>query len=224
LQPHNYLERLHGELNEIHIAIFDRVSKSLARKNFTKWIENTRTACSRFQNFGDAVRHSPTPPPQERLRDETPLFFSDGVAGYANTQFLPYFLVYLAQHVGHVDLAAAQFRKVFQRLAAIVIVQTQHGQRHKHFVRMKTRILAIQNIYFRVLYGFYHLLRNEFHAMFYPREIFGRIEYQRRAGTEQLARLRRDDGSIGQFNGGGATGAGLLLAFLCGGRGSAVGY
>ena len=87
---------------------------------------------------------------------------------------------------------------------------------------MQTGIAASEILYFGLLDRLYHALGDEFHLVVDAGKIFGDIEQQGGTTAKQRTRLRRDDGAVGQFDGGrGVPTAGLAL--IGGHRASTVG-
>ena len=88
---------------------------------------------------------------------------------------------------------------------------------------MQAGVASAQVFYLGVLYGFYQTLRNEFFAVVDACQMFGGVEDERGAGTEQIALLRSDDGAIGKFYGGGGHAQRLLAALARCHSGFAIG-
>ena len=60
--------------------------------------------------------------------------FSDRIAGKAHAELLKHLLVHLAEHHGAVNLTAAQQRQRLDGLAAVLVEEAEHRNRHQHFI------------------------------------------------------------------------------------------
>ena len=97
-------------------------------------------------------------------------------------------------------LAALQLRQTLQGTATVVIIQTQHRERHQHLIGVEPWIIAVQQGDLGLLYGLYHLLRDEFDAVINAGQMLGRIQDQGGAGAEERARLGADERPVREFD------------------------
>lgn len=133
----------------------------------------------------------------------------------AYAEFLEDFSVNLAEHRRGVNLAAVQLWQASQRLAAVLVVETQHRKGYENLVGVKPWIMPVKQVDFGVLDWLYHVLRDELYVVADACKMFCCVENQCRACSQQRAALRRDDGAVGEFNGR-RRHAALFLFFLGG--------
>lgn len=62
------------------------------------------------------------------------LVFAHGLGGEADAEFLEDFAVYFAGHHGGVHLAAVEKRQAVEGAAAVVVEETEDGERDQHLV------------------------------------------------------------------------------------------
>ena len=119
-------------------------------------------------------------------------------------------------------LAAFELWQAFQGFLAVLVPEAEHGEGHQHLVGVQAWVPAMQVVHLGGLDRLNHGLWNEFHLMGYARDVFGGIQDQGGAGTEQVAGMGGDDGAVFQLDGGrGHTF--LFLPFLGGSGGPAQG-
>ena len=149
------------------------------------------------------------------------LGLADGLAGEAYAKFLEYLAVHFGEHDRGVNLTTFEERQAGKRLGAVLVPQTEHGESHEHFVGVKTWVVAVEVGDLGLLNGFDHLLRNEADAVVDACQMLGGIEDEGGAGAEERTRLGRDEGAVGQLNGGGRY-ARLGFALTGGDDGTAI--
>ena len=62
------------------------------------------------------------------------LFLKHRLTGEVDAQLLENFLVHIAQHNRAMGLASAQLGKLLKSTTAVVVMNRQHRQSHKHLV------------------------------------------------------------------------------------------
>lgn len=102
----------------------------------------------------------------------------DRLAGKFHSEFAENILVGFAEHLSRMNLTAAQFRKLRNGIAAIVIVNAQHRERNQYLVSMQSGIVTAEHIHLCSLDGLNHLCRDEIDMVVYAGEIFGGIQKQ----------------------------------------------
>lgn len=104
------------------------------------------------------------------------LFLRLGVGGEADAKFLEYLLVYFTEHDSGVYLAPLKLRKGFKGTTAVLVVQTQHGERYQHLVGVEAGIVTMEQNGLGVLDRLYVGLGNQFDTVVDASQMFGSIE------------------------------------------------
>ena len=120
-------------------------------------------------------------------------------------------MVYFTEHDGGVNLATLQLGKGVEGTAAVLIVQTQHGESYQHLVGMEAGIVTVEQDGLGVLDRLYVGLWNQFDAVVDAGQVFGSIEQQCGTGSEKGTGVTGDNGAVGQLDSG-CVGTLFLLA------------
>ena len=98
-------------------------------------------------------------------------------------------------------LAAIQLWQGGKGVAAIFVVEAQHGEGDTYLIGMQARIIATQQRHFHPLDGLDHLLRNQLDIMVDMGQMLGGIQQQSGAGAEAGTGFGGDDRTLAQLNG-----------------------
>lgn len=98
-------------------------------------------------------------------------------------------------------LAALEEREHFEGFAALLVDRAEDCEGDEHFVSVQAGVMSAEPVELHLLYGLDHGLGDKLDVVVYTGEVFGGVEYEGGAWSEQVARLCENDSAVGELEG-----------------------